>query len=103
MNTTELVAFHLNNLEASKTLNIKVKNKILPSDPSPKYLGVTLDRQLFYRKYLEGCAKTIAKRYCSLRKLARTTWGASQPVLQMSTLALRYSAAKYCAPVWTRT
>ncbi|GFS05861.1 hypothetical protein ElyMa_002949100 [Elysia marginata] len=49
-------AFHLNNLDASKTLNIKVKNKILRSDPSPKYLGVILDRQLNYSKCLKGCA-----------------------------------------------
>ncbi|GFS21798.1 RNA-directed DNA polymerase from mobile element jockey-like [Elysia marginata] len=43
MNTTKSVstAFHLNNHEASKSSNIKVKNKMLPSDTSPKYLGAT--------------------------------------------------------------
>ncbi|GFS19085.1 RNA-directed DNA polymerase from mobile element jockey-like [Elysia marginata] len=29
--------------------------------------------------------------------------GASQSVLRTSTLALCYSAAEYCAPVWTRS
>ncbi|GFR93641.1 hypothetical protein ElyMa_000898300 [Elysia marginata] len=78
MNTTKSVsrAFHLNNHKASKTSNIKVKNRILPSDPNPKYLGVTLDRRLNYRKYLEGCDNKIAERNCFLRKLAGTTWGA---------------------------
>ncbi|GFR62529.1 RNA-directed DNA polymerase from mobile element jockey-like [Elysia marginata] len=90
-------AFHLNNHEASKTLNIKVKNKTLPSGPSPKYSGVTLERHFNYRKYPEGCANKIAK-----RKLARTTWGTSQSVLRTSTLALCYKAAAHCAPVWTR-
>ncbi|GFR79776.1 RNA-directed DNA polymerase from mobile element jockey-like [Elysia marginata] len=56
-----------------------------------------------YRKHLEGCANKIAKRNCILRKLARTTWGASQSVLQTSTLALSFNAAEYCAPAWTRS
>ncbi|GFS09948.1 RNA-directed DNA polymerase from mobile element jockey-like [Elysia marginata] len=39
MKTTKSVSttFHLNNHEALKTLIFKVKNKILPSNPSPKY------------------------------------------------------------------
>ncbi|GFR99725.1 RNA-directed DNA polymerase from mobile element jockey-like [Elysia marginata] len=36
-----------------------------------------------------------------LRKFARTTWGTSQSALLTSTLAMCYSAAEYCAPVWT--
>ncbi|GFS18697.1 RNA-directed DNA polymerase from mobile element jockey-like [Elysia marginata] len=79
MNTTKSVSttFHLNSHEASKTLNIKFKNMILPSNPSPKYLGITLDRQLNYPKHLEGCANKIAKINCILRKIARRTWGTS--------------------------
>ncbi|GFR70034.1 RNA-directed DNA polymerase from mobile element jockey-like [Elysia marginata] len=105
MNTTKSVstAFYLNNHDASITLNIKVRNKILPSDLSSKYLGVTPDKQLNCRKYLEGCANKIAKRNCTLRKLARTRWGASQSNFRTSTPALRYSAAEYCAPVWRRS
>ncbi|GFR96407.1 RNA-directed DNA polymerase from mobile element jockey-like [Elysia marginata] len=76
---------------------------MLPSDPISKYLGVTIVRKLNYCKYLEGCANKIAKRNCILRKLARTTWGASQSALRTSTLALCYSAAEYCTPVWTRS
>jgi len=36
-------------------------------------------------------------------KLAGSTWGASANTLQSSALALRYSAAEYCAPVWSRS
>ncbi|GFS23291.1 RNA-directed DNA polymerase from mobile element jockey-like [Elysia marginata] len=66
-------------------------------------MGVTLDSQLSYRKYLEGCANKIAERNCILRKLARTKWGASQPALPTLIIALWYNAAEYCAPVWTRS
>ncbi|GFS15550.1 RNA-directed DNA polymerase from mobile element jockey-like [Elysia marginata] len=105
MNTTKSVstAFNHNNHKASKTLEIKVKNKTLPSDPNPKHLGVCLDRLLVYCKYLEGCAIKIAKRNCILRKLARTTRGASQSALRMSTFVLCYNAAECCAPVSTRS
>ncbi|KAL1456072.1 hypothetical protein WDU94_000826 [Cyamophila willieti] len=34
------------------------------------------------------------------KKLCGTTWGSSTSVLRISALALVYSAAEYCAPVW---
>jgi len=36
-------------------------------------------------------------------KLAGSTWGASTNTLQSSALAICYSAAEYCAPVWSRS
>ena len=36
-------------------------------------------------------------------KLACSTWGASANTLPSSALALYYSAAEYCAPVWSRS
>ena len=36
-------------------------------------------------------------------KLAGSTWGASANTLRPSALALCYSAAEYCAPVWSRS
>jgi len=36
-------------------------------------------------------------------KLAGSTWGASANTLRSSALALCYSAAEYCAPVWSRS
>ena len=38
-----------------------------------------------------------------LMKLAGSTWGASANTLRSSALALCYSAAEYCAPVWSRS
>ena len=105
MNTTKSVSasFHLNNKEARKELNIFVEHTKLPADHNPKYLGVTLDRQLNYRKHLEGCANKIANRNSLMRRLARTSWGASQQVLRTSALALCYSVGEYCTPIWMRS
>ena len=42
--------------------------------------------------------------YCnSLLKLAGTTWGAQASTLRTSALALCYSVAEYCCPVWSRS
>jgi len=38
-----------------------------------------------------------------LRLLAGSSWGASATTLCTSALALCYSTAEYCAPVWART
>ena len=100
MNTTKSVSasFHLNNKEAKKELLITVDNITLPTDHNPKYLGVTLDRQLNYRKHIEGCANKIAKRNCLMRKLANSSWGASQQILRISALDLCSSVGEYCDP-----
>ena len=38
-----------------------------------------------------------------IRRLAGSSWGASTDVLRSSSLALCYSTAEYCAPVWSRS
>ena len=105
MNTTKTVAsvFHLNNHEANITLKVKAGDKVLPPDQTPKYLGVTLDRTLSYQTHLQGCASKVAKRNNPLKKVAGTRWGASQPELRKTAVALCYSAAEYCAPAWAKS
>ena len=43
---TTTTAFHLNNREANRELNISVNGVLLPYQSHPTYLGVKLDRQL---------------------------------------------------------
>ena len=54
---TVSVAFHLNNKEAKRELEVKYNNEILRFCYEPKYLGVTLDRSLTYRRHLESLRK----------------------------------------------
>ena len=102
LNTTKTATnfFHLNNHEADNTLNIKINDSKLPSNKTPKYLGVYLDRTLTYRKHLEESTNKLKKRNSLIKKLTETTWGASPSVLKICALALCYSVAEYCAPVW---
>ena len=53
--TTKTVSavFHLNK-EAKRQLKVNFNNETLPFCYEPKYLGVTLDRSLTYRRHLES-------------------------------------------------
>ena len=73
------------------------------SNTIPVYLEVTLDRTLTYREHIRKTAGKLKTRNNLLSKLAGTRWGANASVLRSSALALCYSVAEYCAPVWCRS
>ena len=100
---TQVCAFHLNNRLANKTLNIKWGNEDIESNNSPVYLGVTLDRTLSFKQHVEKLKKKLSSRNSLLSKLANSQWGADPTTLKQSALALCYSTAEYCAPVWSRS
>ena len=108
-------AFHLNNKVAKRELEVNLNNKTLPFCSEHKYLWVTLDRSLTYRRHLRKKAlrkkltfarkltslrKKLTSRVAFLRRLAGSGWGASATTLRTTTLALVHSTAEYCAPVW---
>lgn len=100
---TEVAAFHLTNCLADQKLQVSFCGQTVEQKKSPKYLGVTLDRSLTFRQHLENVAQKIKSRLNILKSLAGTSWGASASVLRTTALALVYSTAEYCAPVWYRS
>ena len=80
-----------------------VDNKRLVLQQAPKYLGVRLDRMLNFKQHLEEVAGKVTSRVSLIRRLAGTTWGASAKTRRISTQALVFPAAEYCAPVWSRS
>ena len=66
----------------------------------PTYLGVTLDCTLTYKPHIRKVAAKTRTRNNLVHMLAGTTWGAGAKTLRTSALALCYSVAEYCAPVW---
>jgi len=58
---------------------------------------------LSYREHLTKTAGKLKNRNNLLMKLARSTWGGGTNILRSSALALCYSAAEYCAPVWSHS
>ena len=98
----QVCSFHLNNHQANKKLKIKWENTELENHPHPVYLGVTLDRTLSFNEHVNKLKKKVATRNNLLSKLATTKWRADAKTLKQAALALSYSTAKYCAPVWER-
>ena len=96
-------AYHLNNKEAKRELDVFVDNKRLVWQQAPKYLGVRLDRMLNFKQHLKEVAGNVTSRVALIRRLAGTTWGASAKTLRISTQALVFPAAEYYAPVWSRS
>ena len=100
---TVMSAFHLNNTEAKRELNVYNNGKRLPFCPVPIYLGVKLDRSLMFRHHLEALCKKLTMRVALMRRLAGSGWGAGAKTLRTAALSLVYSTAEYCAPVWCRS
>ena len=84
-------------------LRVHMEGQQLRHDPNPVYLGVTLDRTLSYRQHLTKTAGKLQSRNNLLMKLAGSSWGANANTLRSSALALCYSVAEYCCPVWQRS
>ena len=100
---TQVCSFHLNNHQANRKLKIKWENEELENHPHPVYLGVTLDRTLTFKEHVNKLKKKVATRNNLLSKIASTKWGADAKTLKQTALALSYSTAEYCAPVWERS
>jgi len=87
--------FHLHNTSATRELSVYLDGLRLRHECHPTYLGVTLDRTLFYREHLTKTAGKLKNRNNLLMKLAGSTWGASANTLRSSALALCYLAAEH--------
>ena len=62
-----------------------------------------MDRTLTYAKHVTKVKAKVATRNNLLGKLANSRWGADPHTLRTTALALSYSAAEYCSPVWGRS
>ncbi|NEO82313.1 reverse transcriptase domain-containing protein [Moorena sp. SIO4G3] len=100
---TQVCAFHLNNHQAQRKLKIKWDDKLLENCKYPVYLGVTLDRTLSFKEHTRKVKEKLSSRNNLLGKLANSSWGADPKTLKQTALALCYSTAEYCAPVWGRS
>ena len=95
--------FHLANRKDDYELNVSTCDEKLRFESTPKYLGVTLDRTLSYKQHLADVSSKVTKRCNLLKRLASNHWVADFSTLRTSALALCYSVAEYCSPVWSQS
>ena len=88
---------------AKVELDIVWEGKRLKTDEKPVYLGITLDRTLSFREHVTKLRKKLSSRNSLLGCLASSSWGAEPKTLRSTALALVYSTAEYCSPVWSRS
>ena len=91
---TVSAAYHLNNREAKRELDVFVDNKRLVFQQAPNHLGVRIDRMLNFKQHLEEVAGKVTAGVSLIRRLAGTIWGASAKTLRISTQALVFTAAE---------
>lgn len=102
-NKTEVCAFHLCNRIAHQQLKVNFCQHRVKHNFNPKYLGITLDRSLTFKKHLENTGQKLKSRNNIMKKLAGTSWGADATSLRTTALSMVYPVAEYCAPVWHRS
>jgi len=95
--------FHLHNANANRKIDVRLNGQSLKCETKPVYLGVTLDRSLTYHDHLMKTAAKVRTRNNIISRLAGSTWGAQTSTLRTAALALCFSVAEYCAPVWCRS
>ena len=95
---TVATCFQLGSKQAARKLKVALGGDVFVHDfSSPKYLGVTLDRSLTYRKHTENVRDKVKSRCNIISKLAGTDCGVPAPVLRTSAIALVYSVVEYWA------
>lgn len=97
---TETSFFHLNNRQANVQLQVTMGGRLLNFNPTPKYLGVTLDRTLTYKHHLTKLRGKLNSRNNIISKLASTSWGADAKALKVSAMTLVNWTSEYCCSTW---
>ncbi|UYV62667.1 UBLCP1 [Cordylochernes scorpioides] len=90
----------LNHKKAERKLKLFINNSQITHSEHPKYLGIHLDRTLTFKTHLTKLKGKLSSRNNILHKLAGSSWGSDANTLRTSALALIFSTAEYCAPVW---
>ncbi|UYV61495.1 hypothetical protein LAZ67_1005060 [Cordylochernes scorpioides] len=97
---SEIGLFTINNHLRHWTPNIFLNNSKLQYSDSPRYLGVTLDPALTFRKHIDTMISKAKNRLKILKKISGLNWGANANILRTTYLALVRPILEYATPAW---
>jgi len=80
--------------------NIQVDGQLVPTNNSPRLLGVLLDRSLTFNAHIAKISETTTRRIRCLRAVAHSDWGWDKQSLRTIFFALIRSSTDYAAPAW---
>ena len=78
---TKVIIFSRSVLARKTELNLKLYGKTLKIYPQVKFLGITFDSQLTFKKHFEDILDHYNSRHYRLKLLANKKWGPSQATL----------------------
>ena len=79
---------------------ITINDKILRVNPTPRMLGVILDRSLTFNAHLDSLVKSLSSNINALKTVSHTTWGWRKSSVRTLFYALVRSKLDYAAPAW---
>ena len=87
-------------LEAKLEPELRLLGEKIKFNPSPKFLGVHLDRTLAFQKHTDYVADKVASRNRILASLSSKTWGWRKEKLTTVYKTMQRSVLDYAAPAW---
>ncbi len=97
---SESCMFSTHRKEARETVSISIDNATIPFNPTPKFLGVHLDRELTFVKHVTEIAARCKAKLRMLSALTHTTWGCLKQDLMKVYIGHIRSVMDYAAPGW---
>ena len=97
---TVRAAFHLDNCEAKRELNVYNLNRFFIVLSTPSYFKIKLEILITFRHHLVALHKKLSSFVTLLRRLVGSGCGAGDKTLRPAALFLVYSTPEYCASVW---
>ena len=91
--------FSRSHINAARNLNLFLDGNPITKVDNPAYLGVTLDRQLTMKTFLQNLKDKASKRLNLIKCLATTKWGANKATLRNIYLGYVRSAMDYALPI----
>jgi len=97
---SESSLFTTNRKEARDSVSISIDGTEIPFNPTPKFLGVHLDRELTFVKHVTEIAARAKSKLRMLSALTHTTWGCLKRDLMKVYITHIRSVMDYAAPGW---
>ena len=97
---SEAALFTTNRKEAHETVAISIDGKQIPFNKTPRFLGVTLDRELTFVPHIKDVATKAKPNLRMLSALSHTDWGCLKEDLMKVYVSHVRSKMDYAAPGW---
>ena len=97
---SEVSYFSTYTQEASWTPSMQINGEPIPFNPTPKLLGVYLDRQLSFKKHVDEVAKAGTSKIKIISAVGNTKWGWDKAHLKKLYFSYVRSKLDYAGPGW---